>query len=127
MQLKAAIAASLQEVVKSDPNVNNHNITEVEDSDLETFDSDNEDNKDNKKQLTTTIVKSTIDEESCLSSGSLTKSPVTEPLEDYRLYLGPENGSKFELVVRYPDGNRENITFPSDSQLKVLLNLLEKW
>ena len=124
MQLKAAIAASLQEVVKTETNVNNVNITEIDDSDLETFDSDNEENR---KPLTTTIVKSPIsEEESCLSSDNLPKSQTTEPTEDYRVYLGPENGSKFELVVRYPDGNRENITFPSDSQLKVLLNLWGK-
>lgn len=39
--------------------------------------------------------------------------------EDYSQYLGSEISEKTELVLRYPDGNKEKKTFPIDSKLKV--------
>ena len=123
MQLKAAIAASLQEQVKSDIIPQTTNTIEVEDSDLETFDSDNEEKHDSTPAViaSKSLIKA---EEPTISPETVSKTEiekVNQEIEDYRLYLGPENGSKFELIVRYPDGNRENITFPSDSQLKVFI------
>ena len=41
----------------------------------------------------------------------------TSIVEDYTQYLGV--GETTELVLRYPDGNKEKISFPVDSKLKV--------
>lgn len=112
-QLKAAIEASLQEVAKAEPSATHNISNDADDSDLETFvDSDPEDKLNAVPKESTSYQKSTPP-----------PTPTKEPkvVEDYRLYLGPENGSKVELIIRYPDGNRENITFPSDSQLKVCI------
>jgi len=126
MQLKAAIAASLQEAGKSEQNTSNQFSNDIDDSDLETFESDNEENKNNSNdaQIKSNIKTESVSnaKESGVSSTTLSSNSQqvkVNTAEDYRLYLGPENGTKFEFVVRYPDGNRENITFPSESQLKV--------
>lgn len=43
-------------------------------------------------------------------------------VENWRDFLGPENDPKqSKLLVRYPDGKREEVTFPASSQLKVSL------
>jgi hypothetical protein len=129
MQLKAAIAASLKEVAKNEQNTTNQFNNDVDDSDLETFESDNEENTKNNSndaQFKTNFKSESIKnaKESGVSSTSLSNCNSQEAklntAEDWRQYLGPENGNKFEFVVRYPDGNRENITFPSESQLKAL-------
>lgn len=44
----------------------------------------------------------------------------TEEVEDYRKYLGPEDGRNSELLIRFPDGQREQISFPAESQLQVM-------
>lgn len=46
-------------------------------------------------------------------------SPEEIISEDYNQYLGSESSEKTELVLRYPDGNKEKMTFPVDSKLKV--------
>ncbi|CAG2104107.1 unnamed protein product [Medioppia subpectinata] len=124
MQIKAAIAASLKEVSKGEVHSNNHTVNDVDDSDFETFDSDNEDFRAQSNASKTNASSSALNtKESSLSDNSSQESKPKEEeevIEDYKLYLGPQNGSKFEFVVRYPDGNRENVIFPSDSQLKAL-------
>lgn len=122
-QLKAAIAASLQEA--------NHKNTSVvidEDSDdLETFDSDDEialiasrQKKDNDGDTKPAKV-----EKSAAASASSEVLIVDSPseVEDWKKYLG-QSDQNFELVFRYPDGNREPTSFPSDSKLKVRINLI---
>lgn len=47
-------------------------------------------------------------------------SPEEIIAEDYNQYLGSESSEKTELVLRYPDGNKEKMTFPVDSKLKVI-------
>ncbi|XP_054167224.1 UBX domain-containing protein 7-like [Oppia nitens] len=122
MQLKAAIEASLTDA--SHQTTNNDN----DDSDCETFDSDNEDNTklsnkvsnlSHKTKEMTSFSNVKPSTSVVMPSASVVKQENIE-IEDYHKYLGPENGSKFEFVVRYPDGNRENITFPSDSRIKAL-------
>ena len=44
---------------------------------------------------------------------------ISEVVDDYTQYLGSEASDKTELVLRYPDGNKEKMTFPVDSKLKV--------
>jgi len=39
--------------------------------------------------------------------------------ENWKNYLGSDNSPKVEIVIRYPDGNRENTIFPSTSKMKV--------
>ncbi|CAG2169931.1 unnamed protein product [Oppiella nova] len=126
MQLKAAIAASLQEVVSKGEAIPNNNPDVDDSDDLETFDSDNEDNRSHSiasKAMANSCPLNTK-ETSHSDTASQESKPEAQVIEDYRQYLGPENGSKFELVVRYPDGNRENIIFPSESQLKALFVFL---
>lgn len=39
--------------------------------------------------------------------------------DDWRNYLGSDESNKMEIVIRYPNGNKEKVMFPSDSKLKV--------
>lgn len=56
-------------------------------------------------------------------SDSDSDSKFTTPFEtnDWRTYLGSDESPKVEIVIRYPDGNREKVIFPSTSKLKVKL------
>ncbi|KAH7641300.1 ubx domain-containing protein 7-like protein [Dermatophagoides farinae] len=40
--------------------------------------------------------------------------------DDWRNYLGSDESNKMEIVIRYPNGNKEKVMFPSDSKLKAL-------
>lgn len=39
--------------------------------------------------------------------------------EHWKNYLGSDLSPKIEVVIRYPDGARENAIFPSTSKMKV--------
>ncbi|CAM6001387.1 unnamed protein product [Sphagnum balticum] len=127
--LKAAIAASLKETSKDKKAYVNLND---DDSDLETFDSDEEEFKkygnlaiastNDETQANSSHAKDQTTSSSNETSTNTKKQPAQveqDKVEDWRQYLGPENGKKFEFMVRYPDGNKENISFPSGSLLKV--------
>lgn len=45
-----------------------------------------------------------------------------EPLEDYKKYIGVDS-EKCDIVVRYPDGSRQQFSFPSDTSMKALFLL----
>lgn len=38
----------------------------------------------------------------------------------WKEFLGTDNSAKMELIIRFPDGNKEKVMFPSDSKLKAL-------
>lgn len=44
---------------------------------------------------------------------------ASEKKDDWKNYLGDDE-NKVEIVIRYPDGNRENIILPSTSKMKVV-------
>ena len=105
MQLKAAIAASLQEVGEPEQNANNQFNNDIDDSDLETFESDicsdTEENKINSNEAQTKTLKQSNAlsnakesgvESSTLSNCNSQPLPLqqnpNEIIEDYRLYLG---------------------------------------
>lgn len=120
MQIKAAIAASLQDSRKGE--------NEVDDSDFETFESDNEESvhvidplPSNETSLNESPLPSNA-KDSSVSSPIVSKVDTHENFadeENWQKYLGPSTGASFEFAVRLPDGKRENITFPADTQLKV--------
>jgi hypothetical protein len=120
-QLKAAIAASLQEV-----NNKNHNIVLDDDSDdLETFDSDDEiaevcgDDGKSKDNYCSPVAKGSVKVQ---KSSPIVAVPVpieVDEDEQWQSYLG-QSEQTFELVFRFPDGNREPTSFPSDSKLKAV-------
>ncbi|OTF73706.1 UBX domain-containing protein 7-like protein [Euroglyphus maynei] len=43
-----------------------------------------------------------------------------ESKDDWRNYIGSDESNKMEIVIRYPNGNKEKVMFPSDSKLKAL-------
>jgi hypothetical protein len=91
-QLKAAIAASLREVQKK----------------ARAVDSDDDSDED--------IV--CLDTEDELEENKTAKSAsaVAEKWEDF---LGVETEKLSQLIIRFPDGSRQQKDFPSDSKLKV--------
>lgn len=40
--------------------------------------------------------------------------------DTWKDYLGSDDGNKMEIVIRFPDGNKEKVMFPSDSKIKVI-------
>lgn len=102
-QLKAAIAASLQDAKKQGtikPELTDDDTQEEDDDDFNSFNfiTSGHGNK--------------------LPTSSLSKKVNTEKWEDF---LGQESEKLSQLVIRFPDGKREQKSFPSDSQLKALL------
>ncbi|RWS25434.1 UBX domain-containing protein 7-like protein [Leptotrombidium deliense] len=110
MQLKAAIAASLAESSNNHNNVDNTNVCVDDESDYEAFDSDTEDS--------TSKVQNCIKYETPVITS---KEDVKETTESWKTFLGSENAKTSELIIRFPDGKREQMSFPADSQLKALL------
>lgn len=102
MQIKAAIAESLKEGVKPKQPVNQY--INDDDSDNDAFDNDSDNEEPN-----------------CFENkiSNVQSAQNFKVDEDWRLYLGPDDGKKIEFVVRYPDGDKENMTFPVESKLKV--------
>lgn len=47
----------------------------------------------------------------------LPEKPIAS--NDWRAYLGSDESPKIEIVIRYPDGNKEKVIFPCTSKLKV--------
>lgn len=49
-----------------------------------------------------------------------TPSQVEIEKEDWKNYLGSDEDPKVEIVIRFPNGDRENAIFPSSSKMKVI-------
>lgn len=122
-QLKAAIAASLQEI----QNHKNNTVVIDEDSDdLETFDSDDEiaqlANRQKSGNHVTEKKEEANSQNVVQAAAAVLATVVTEAAnnvaEDWKKYLG-QSEVNFELVFRFPDGHKEPTSFPSDSKLKV--------
>lgn len=108
-QLKAAIAASLREADKRPIAIDDDSDIEQ----LETFDSDD----DIVPDVSPSESKPTSKSEVAKKQPEATEAPEIEPVEDWQAYLG--QGPNFEIVFRFPEGQREPMSFPSDSKLKV--------
>lgn len=52
------------------------------------------------------------------------RSSIKKEIEDYKKYLGSDKEKFSDLVVRFPDGSRDQFKFPSDSLMKALFLLL---
>ena len=109
MQLRAAIAASLEENRKMD--TNNCKIEDSDESELETFDSDTETGFSSKIPKEPKKEPPTVD----------VKPPVEKPPspDSWEKYLVPESPTTADIIIRFPDGKRERKAFPSQSPLKV--------
>ena len=141
-QLEAAIKASLQDAESSNSLSQN---ADFDDCEIETFDSDTEasrssldmisrsklnqpeNSSSNNGQLNSIANNSSTAEfsglgRSCREAAEIgdrpTKAP-TEMMDDYTKYLGKDSDNLSNLVLRFPDGTRDMIKFPADSQLKV--------
>ena len=134
--MKAAIEASLRESNKS--NHQSHSLkgdTDDDGSELETFDSDTE------APSTSNTAKPVMQRPDCLENGLSTGvasssthasnascsamapapssiSNTSSSVVDWTEYLGPDDGKYSELIIRYPDGSREQMSFPAESKLK---------
>ena len=83
--------------------------TDDDGSELETFDSDTEAPSTSKSAVKP-------DTQTVLENGT---TATSSNLAEWKDYLGPDNGKYSELVIRYPDGSREQKSFPAESKLKV--------
>lgn len=105
-QLKAAIAASLQEPIK---------ICD-DDDDIESLSCDDDD--ESLKEIHNHFKSSDNAKENPKES----EKPTPSENEDYTAYLGVEK-EMADLVLRFPAGEREVLSVPSDSKLKVSSHL----
>ncbi|RWS00645.1 UBX domain-containing protein 7-like protein, partial [Dinothrombium tinctorium] len=119
MQLKAAIAASLadssQHNHKSNEATRESNI-EFESDEFETFDSDTEDSTFSKNHF-----KENSKSDTKLENKNKTTDENKKTSDCWKNYLGSSTDKTSELIIRFPDGKREQMSFPADSQLKALL------
>lgn len=58
------------------------------------------------------------------SNEKLSQTSIKEEIEDYKKYLGSDKEKFSDLVVRFPDGTRDQFKFPSDSLMKALFLFL---
>jgi hypothetical protein len=105
-QLKAAIAASLQEPIR---------ICDDDDDEIETFSSDGEKESDSPVELKQNHVNESESQEKETKDSEAT---ATAEIEDHTAYLGTDTVTA-SLVLRFPDGQREVVTVPCDTKLKV--------
>ncbi|CAL1276518.1 unnamed protein product [Larinioides sclopetarius] len=119
-QLKAAIEASVKEsnLINIDDN----------DSDLETFDSDTESTGGKISIVSSANVYSDHSNDTIDVVG-ISESNDNEPVQaesSWRDFLGDEDDPKSELVLRLPDGKREQVTWPCTTKLKSLLLYIDE-
>lgn len=108
-QLKAAIAASLQEPIR---------ICD-DDDDIETFSCDGDDESPIEVESDVVVVNDLSDQgATAAQSSQVTEKEAKVQEEDYKQYYGQDERMA-DLVLRLPDGGRETLTLPSDSKLKV--------
>ncbi|GFY48282.1 UBX domain-containing protein 7 [Trichonephila inaurata madagascariensis] len=112
-QLKAAIEASVKE---------SNNVNVEDDSDLETFDSDSE-SAGGKVSATGNISTHSDHSNDAIDVVGLSENneQTSEGMKTWKEFLGNEDDPKSDLVLRLPDGKREQITWPCTTKLKSLL------
>lgn len=116
-QLKAAIAASLQEPIR---------ICD-DDEDIETFSCDGDDESPVEVDNDIVVVNDDADQGATAAKSSPdTEKEAKVQGEDYRQYFGQEERMA-DLVLRLPDGGRETLTLPCDSKLQVSSSILSQF
>ncbi|KAF8797295.1 UBX domain-containing protein 7-like [Argiope bruennichi] len=119
-QLRAAIEAS----VKESKLIN----IEDNDSDLETFDSDTESAGD---KISSTVNANVYSDQSndTIDVVGISESNDKDPTLaecSWRDFIGDEEDPKSDLVLRLPDGKREQVTWPCSTKLKSLLLFIDE-
>lgn len=126
MQISAAIAASLEENHKGQADSSclnhHHNNFQIdtdsdEGTDLESSHSESEGVSNSKSRKES---KNDISNRASFSSQPLINEPCTsKEAESWQEYLAPDNGKKADIIIRFPDGKREQKSFPAESPIKV--------
>lgn len=129
-QLEAAIKASL----KDSENSNSSKAFHDEDSFTDALESETDQNTQSSFSARV-FASSSISSSNAFASKKekkddneqevLMKKKKELEVEDYKKYLGTETTKFSDLIVRFPDGSRQQLTFPSDSLLKALFLLLK--
>lgn len=126
-QMRAAIEASLREKARAqDP------TSDDDQSDLETFDSDTESGPQAACANHVGHADSPVNvaapaavhynSGSSNSNSAVQQLPLKRDSERWKRFLGSEEDDKSELMIRFPDGSRKVMTFPSTSKLKALIS-----
>ncbi|XP_023226428.1 UBX domain-containing protein 7-like isoform X1 [Centruroides sculpturatus] len=113
-QLKAAIEASLNETV-SKLSGKGSDLSDDDDTDVETFESDSESSLPNNHDSKNKHIKE--NSKHCENNENVNDKSAS----NWKMYLGSNEDPKSELIIRFPDGRRQHITFPCSSQLQALL------
>lgn len=128
-QLQAAIKASLRD----SENSNSSRAFQDEDSYTDAIESETDQNTQSSfsgrvlasSSSSSESVKKEKSEEKVINDEASMKKKKQSELEDYHKYLGTDTQKFSDLIVRFPDGSREQFKFPSDSLLKALFLLLK--
>lgn len=113
-QLKAAIEASLSETVAK-LSEKASDLSDDDDTDIETFESDSENSLPNNHHTKVKHIRENLKHS---ENNEKVKDKISS---NWKMYLGNNEDPKSELIIRFPDGRRQHITFPSTSQLQALL------
>lgn len=131
-QMEAAIKASL--VDTSGGQSSSQTVCkppcEIEDSsEIETFESDAENsNMTSNSTGSKTDVRTEDDTASVPSNCSgipAKKQECSSSKENWEMHLGEQSGPKSNLVIRFPDGTKEQLSLPSSSKLLALILFVE--
>lgn len=131
-QLEAAIQASL---VEAKQKVESRAESE-DDTDVETFDSDSEgsnkrdggvtkQNSSNRLQRSPDTTDETASEPKPTNSVNNNHSNDDTTTSHWQKYLGDTNDVKSEVVLRFPDGQKKQLSLPASSTLKALVAFVE--
>lgn len=112
-QIKAAIEASLQNHANSKCKKEFVLDDDDDDEELETFESFDGDDDESSASVSSSQNNNKL--KNIDNKGICTKQ---EENEDYKKYLGVES-EMCELSIRFPDGQKEVVSFPCDTKLKV--------
>lgn len=133
-QLEAAIQASLKETVgRSRASFGNTSSGPSEPSDCEPFSDDGSrpstpdinDVYEDADGLCNGSYEDTAEVDFKQKNGMTSNHDEEDEKEDYKKYLGSEENGSTDIILRYPDGEKEKMTLPSDSKLKVCFLMYE--
>ncbi|GAB6020566.1 UBX domain-containing protein 7 [Chamberlinius hualienensis] len=125
-QLEAALKASLVETSCALPDstqstnkweTSSFGLSDEEDDELEAFDADDSD----ESQLTSSSSNTTMKEpESKTPPPPQIPPSTTTSVCSWKDYLGLDEDSKSDIVFRFPDGTKDQLSLPSSSKLKAI-------
>ncbi|XP_054712872.1 LOW QUALITY PROTEIN: UBX domain-containing protein 7-like [Uloborus diversus] len=112
-QIKAALEASLKESAKENADEN--------DSDLETFDSDSENTSGKVSKIAISNSDHSNDAIDVVGFSESNDKDNELSQSSWKDFLGSDDDPKTELVLRFPDGKKEQITWPCSTKVKALM------